>query len=190
MTDIVATPTFPTVTKAVLRALKQSTPFASAEEEAFIGLQIAAQRVLDPWELFLKSRAGITAAQYNVLRILRGASPAALTTGGVAERLISRLPDATRLIGRLVQRDLVCRERDDSDRRVVRVRITPTGLALLEDLDHSVDLMLGRILGHLGEPALQQLNLLLNELIEGLEPGRGVALEKQTNERHDGGTDA
>lgn len=178
------------MTNALLRALKQTKPFASPEEEAFIGLQIAAQRALDPWELFLKSHADISAAQYNVLRILRGASPDQLTTGGVAERLISRLPDVTRLIGRLVQRDLVCRERDESDRRVVRVRITPAGLDLLEELDDSVDLMLRRILGHLGDAELRQLNHLLDRLIGGFERGEGVAHQEKTIERQEGGTDA
>jgi DNA-binding MarR family transcriptional regulator len=176
---------------ALLRTLKQLKPFVSPEEEAFIGLQVAAQRVLDPWELCLKSHAGLSAAQYNVLRILRGAVPDSLTTGGVANRLISRLPDVTRLIGRLVQRGLVCREPDESDRRVVRVRITPAGLDLLEELDDSVDSMLQRILGHLGEPRLRQLSLILDELIEGLECEQGVALDKkQATERNEGGSDA
>jgi DNA-binding MarR family transcriptional regulator len=178
---------------ALLRTLKQRKPFASPAEEAFMGLQVAAQRLLDPWELYLKSHAGISAAQYNVLRILRGAVPDSLTIGGVAERLISRLPDVTRLIGRLAQRGLVCRERDESDRRVVRVRITSAGLDLLEELDDSVDPMLGRILGHLGEPRLRHLNLILDALIEGLERGRGVALDrdkKKATGRHEGGSDA
>jgi DNA-binding MarR family transcriptional regulator len=142
--------------------IQQTAPFASLEEEAFLGLQRTASvllqalgRELREWEL--------TPAQYNTLRILRGAEPQALTCGEIGDRLISPGPDVTRLLDRLEARGLVARIRDDEDRRVVRARITGKGIALLTELDRPVWEALRRILGHLGPERLQTLIGLLDQ---------------------------
>ncbi len=83
----------------------------------------------------LLKKHGVTAPQYNVLRILRGAGPAGLTGTGVAAAMITRVPDVTRLVDRLEAAGLVRRERCREDRRVVHVRIEAAGLALLVRLD-------------------------------------------------------
>jgi DNA-binding MarR family transcriptional regulator len=81
---------------------------------------------------------GVTAPQYNVLRILRGAGPGGLTGTGIAAQMITRVPDVTRLVDRLEASGLVRRERCREDRRVVHVRLEPAGLALLARLDAPV----------------------------------------------------
>lgn len=78
---------------------------------------------------------GITAPQYNVLRILRGAGSGGLTGTGIAAAMITRVPDVTRLVDRLEAAGLVRRERCREDRRVMHVRIEAAGLALLARLD-------------------------------------------------------
>jgi len=78
---------------------------------------------------------GVTAPQYNVLRILRGAGPDGLNGTGIAAAMITRVPDVTRLVDRLEQAGLVRRERSREDRRAVHVRIEAAGLALLARLD-------------------------------------------------------
>lgn len=150
----------------VQRVLRQKRPLP-LEAEVWLGLQIAAHRVSDPWFRFLKSQ-DLPHPQYNVLRILRGARPEALTCGEVAERMIVRDPDITRLLDRLDQRGFVTRTRDDDDRRVVRVTITAAGLAELERLDAAVgrDIDPDRALTRLGKARLKQLNDLLAEVIE------------------------
>src|SRR5215813_5522145 len=95
----------------VARELKQNRAFASHEQEVMLGLQIAATRIMEPWEKFLKTTADLTPNQYNVLRILRGSHPFRLSCGEVADRMISRDPDITRLIDRLSARELVDRVR-------------------------------------------------------------------------------
>jgi DNA-binding MarR family transcriptional regulator len=140
--------------------IRQATPFASLEEEAFLALQRTASLLLQAIGRELK-REDLTPAQYNLLRILRGAGGEALTCGEIAERLVSPGPDVTRLLDRLEGRQLVARERDPEDRRVVRARITAAGGALLAALDAPVDLALKRLLGHLGEGRLHQLSALL-----------------------------
>jgi DNA-binding MarR family transcriptional regulator len=146
--------------------IRQQKPFVSLEEEAFLGLQRTASLLLQSLGRALKGH-DLTPAQYNTLRILRGAEPDALTCGEIGERLVSPGPDVTRLLDRLEQRGLVTRVRDGEDRRVVRARITPPGLTLLAALDEPVCDMLGRLLGNLGEDRLRTLVALLGRAREG-----------------------
>lgn len=102
----------------------------------------------------------LSATQYNVLRILRGA-PEGLTCGEIGDRMITRDPDITRLLDRLEKRKLVARSRESKDRRIVITRITPHGLALLAKLDDPVQENHRAQLGHLGRERLQTLMELL-----------------------------
>jgi DNA-binding MarR family transcriptional regulator len=102
----------------------------------------------------------ISANQYNVLRILRGA-PEGLPCGEIANRMITRDPDVTRLLDRLEKRGLVLRSRESKDRRLVLTRITPSGLELLARLDVPVKDAHIRQLGHLGAKRLRALTDLL-----------------------------
>ena len=79
-------------------------------------------------------RFGLTTSTYNVLRILRG-SPDGLARGEIGQRMVNPSPDVTRLIDRLVRRGLVRRQRGRTDRRLSVTRITPKGLALMEDAE-------------------------------------------------------
>ena len=81
---------------------------------------------------------GLTQPQYNVLRILRGAPPEGLACQSIGSELVNRVPDVTRLLDRLEAMGLVSRERCDSDRRVVRSRITNGGKRILASLDAPV----------------------------------------------------
>jgi DNA-binding MarR family transcriptional regulator len=74
---------------------------------------------------------GITPTQYNVLRILRGAGGRGLCGREVAERLVSRVPDVSRLLDRMEEAGLLSKERDAGDRRHVAARITPKGRRVL-----------------------------------------------------------
>jgi DNA-binding MarR family transcriptional regulator len=98
--------------------------------------------------------------QYNVLRILRG-SPVGLPCGEIANRMITRDPDITRLLDRLEKRTLISRTRETRDRRMVMARITPGGLKLLARLDAPVEEAHRRQLGHLGRERLRDLRALL-----------------------------
>ncbi|MEX2471147.1 MAG: MarR family transcriptional regulator [Gemmatimonadota bacterium] len=143
--------------------LRQKRPFASTEQEAFLSLgrtwavlEHAFSEALKPHE--------ITPTQYNALRILRGAGPEGLSRGDIVHRMVSRVPDATRLLDRLEAMGLSVRARDTQDRRYVRTRITEQGLALLADLDDSVQELHERHLGALGEDDLETLIDLLSRI--------------------------
>jgi DNA-binding MarR family transcriptional regulator len=156
------------MTGAIARALKQTRGFSSREQEVLLGLQLAAARVMEPWEKFLKTTAELTLHQYNVLRILRGSHPDGLPSGEIANRMIARDPDITRLVDRLERRGLVRRVRGRTDRRIVEVGITDKGLELLRGLDAHVDRFPRNMLGHLGPKKLEQLGVLLEQALTDL----------------------
>jgi DNA-binding MarR family transcriptional regulator len=104
--------------------------------------------------------------QYNALRILRGAGEGGLPCGGLAERMIHRVPDVTRLLDRLEARGLVRRRRESEDRRVVRAWITDKGRQWIAPLDAALVELHQTQLGHLGERKLKQLVRLLDEVRE------------------------
>jgi len=120
------------------REIRQGKPFRSQGQEVVVALLRTADlvrrvvgRTLEPYD--------ITAQQYNVLRILRGAGEKGLPTLEIGERMIEQAPGITRLLDRLEAKALVRRERCAQDRRQVLCWLTPAGLDLVERLDEPVD---------------------------------------------------
>ena len=110
----------------------------SPEQEAFLAIVRTAAQLTDQIEQVLRPE-GIGIAQYNVLRILRGAGEAGLPTLAIRDRMIEEAAGITRLLDRLEVAAFVVRERCTPDRRQVLCRITPPGLALLASLDAPVE---------------------------------------------------
>ncbi len=154
---------------SIRRELHQSRPFPSLREQVTVNLIRTTNAVMEPWRQHLKQVEGLSPSQYNILRILRGAHPRALCVHEMAERMITRDPDMTRLLDRLVRRGLATRARDDADRRVVRVGITREGLAVLKRLDAVVDTHAQASLAGLRPAQLKALDTLLNELRAGIQ---------------------
>ena len=130
------------------------------EESAFLDLLRTCDLLSRGPAQVLKSE-NLSPNQYNVLRILRG-SPEGLPCGEIANRMITRDPDITRLLDRLEKRELISRCRETTDRRMVMARITSQGLKLLAGLDAPVQEMHRKQLGHLGGETLTQLQQLLS----------------------------
>lgn len=116
---------------------RQSKPFASLPRKAYLGILRTAAELEHSLAEMLKTH-GITHTQYNVLRILRGAGRNGLCRNDVRDRMVARVPDATRLLDRLEAMELIERHRDAEDRRFVTTRITGEGLRLLGELDAPV----------------------------------------------------
>jgi DNA-binding MarR family transcriptional regulator len=133
------------------------------EDTIFISLQKTADSLGLEAEQLLKPH-GLTGTQYNVLRILRGAEPEGLACNGIGERMISHDPDMTRLLDRMEKRILIVRQRQTDDRRVIKTRITPAGLALLKSLDQPVRELHKRQFQHLPIARLKTLAQLLEEV--------------------------
>ena len=136
--------------------IRQTQPFKSLEQEAHLNLVRTAGVLSDGIEQVLKP-SGVTGPQYNVLRILRGAEPDGLCRNDVRDRMVSRMPDMTRMLDRMEAAGLVSRCRDEEDRRMVTTRITPKGLELLGEVDSLVAAEHKRRLGHMTEDQLRKL---------------------------------
>ena len=118
--------------------LQQSRPFRSESQEATIALLRTASvigrrmaRVIEPH--------GLSLAQYNVLRILRGAGDEGLPTLAIRDRMIEEGSTVTRLLDKLESTGLVTRDRNRPDRRQVQCWIAEAGRALLATLDPLID---------------------------------------------------
>jgi DNA-binding MarR family transcriptional regulator len=135
--------------------IKMTKPFSLLEEEASLSIVRTADIMFQRMADMLKP-LDLSSSQYNVLRILRGAKDA-LACGQIAERMVSRDPDITRLLDRMEARGLISRARSEQDRRVVNARITNKGLALLEELQPVVLAHHRKQFAGFGEKKLKQL---------------------------------
>lgn len=137
--------------------------FDSLHQEVYLNLWRTYDR-LKAIEDELFSQFDLSAQQYNALRLLQASHPVTMPTLTLGARLISRAPDMTRMLDRLEERGLVCRERRPENRRVVEIGITPAGLKLLDDLSGAVQDCHKRQLGHLSAKDLKQLVELLQSV--------------------------
>lgn len=119
--------------------------------------------------LTLEQRANqyqLTLQQFNVLRILRGQYPEPVKNTLLRERMLSKTSDISRLVDRMITKDLLTRANCASDKRAVDLLITDKGLRLLEEIEE--EMMLSDILPkNITEKQCEQLNKLLDKLREG-----------------------
>lgn len=151
------------MTQTLQDELKQAKPFKRVEEEAYLSIMRTAALLEHQLAQALKPH-GVTATQYNVLRILRGAGSDGLCRNEVGDRLVTAVPDVTRLLDRMEQLGLIARERGTTDRRFVTTRLSKKGLALVNRLDAHVEAMHARQLGHLDQRSLKALVGLLAQV--------------------------
>lgn len=110
---------------------------------------------------------GVTAQQYNVLKVLHAmAEGEGVACQAIAERLLNRVPDITRLLDRLEQAELIRRERCCSDRRVVRTFLTKEGRAKVDAIHGPLTETLENRFAHMSEGEVRELNRLLLKLRE------------------------
>lgn len=137
----------------------QRKPFANRETEAFLNITRTYAVLTDEAERLMQ-QYGLTGVLYNVLRILRGAGEP-VTCSTISKRMLTRVPDVTRLIDRLCAKELVERHRTEEDRRLVLVTLTTAGRDLLTRMDGPVEALHCHQLGHMAADELQLLNALL-----------------------------
>ena len=145
------------------RTIKQRAALP-LEDQTFVALLRAADFLSQQADELLKAH-GLTGAQYNVLRILRGAEPEGLACSGIGQRMISHDPDMTRLLDRMEKRGLITRQRQTDDRRVVKTRITSEGLNVLKRLDQPVREVHKSQFEHMPVRRLKLLAELLQEIV-------------------------
>lgn len=151
--------------------IKQRKPFTSLEHEASLSVSRTAA-VLEHSTAEALKPYGITPTQYNVLRILRGSEPRGLCRNDLRDRMLTKMPDVTRLLDRMEDAKLVARARDSEDRRLVSTRITPKGLKLLEELEDAVYAKHQSCFRQLSKTQLRALIDMLAIVRDGLESPR------------------
>jgi DNA-binding MarR family transcriptional regulator len=149
--------------KTLRDELKMNKPFKSVEEEAILSIARTAA-VIDHGGAEALKPFNLTITQYNVLRILRGAGSDGLCRNEVGERLVTKVPDVTRLLDRMEAAGLIVRQRGGEDRRFVATRITEKALKLLEKIDRELPAMHERLLGHVSQKRLRELIGILEEV--------------------------
>src|SRR6478672_5349052 len=152
--------------------IKKKKPFETPAEEAYLNLLRTTTVLAADFERLFKG-AGLSEPQYNVLRILRGAGAdgTGLPCLEIAARMITRVPDITRLVDRLEAAGLVERARTSEDRRVVLVKITRKGLEAIAPLDEPLAEIHKRQMGHMTRKELEDLSRLL---VKAREPAGGA----------------
>lgn len=145
---------------ALKQEIAQQRPFSGPGEEALLNLIRTADCVQRAMQRRTKS-FGVTATQYNVLRILRGSHPQGLTCSAIGERMITAEPDITRLLGRLKVLKLIRQQRDKRDKRVLWTQISQAGMTLLAEMDPVVERFPQDLFSHLEEEELSALTDLL-----------------------------
>ncbi len=143
--------------------IKQTRPFGSLRQEVLLQMARTTAILTHAWEQALRIH-GITVTQYNVLRILRGAGARGLCRHEVASRLITQVPDVSRLLDRMMRAGLVTRTRDVEDRRLVNACITPQGLTILSALDAPSQSIADEQLAHVPDEELRTLIRLLESV--------------------------
>jgi DNA-binding MarR family transcriptional regulator len=142
--------------------IKKRRPFELPEQEAFLNLLRTHSLLTADFDRLFK-QYGLSAPKYNVLRILRGAGGDGLPSLEIAERMITRVPDVTRIVDRLLASGHVKRRRTRDDLRVVRVSITPKGLDVLAKLDQPITQLHRKQMKHLSRAELAKLSRLLEK---------------------------
>ena len=139
--------------------------FRNERHKAMVNILFTQGWVLERLKNFVEAE-DITHQQYNILRILRGSHPTPLSTLQIRERMIDKMSDTSRLVDRLVTKNLVKKIICKKDRRLVDVNISEKGLSLLEKLDESQDEM-DSILSNLTEKEAATLSKLLDKIRSG-----------------------
>ncbi len=167
-------------TSAVQREIRQSTPFRSTAQEATIALLRTASvvsrslaRVVEP--------SGLSLAQYNALRIIRGAGTGGIPTLSIRERMIEEGTTITRLLDKLDEAGLIRRERSYPDRRQVLCFVSDAGRALLDDLDPRVNAADEAVVASLDAGQLDRFIELLDR-VRSANAERGAARSAATRE--------
>lgn len=136
--------------------IAQQRPFASDREELYLNIVRTSSQLLDSMEQLLKP-SGVSLVQFNVLRILKGAGPGGLCRNELRDRMLTRMPDVTRLLDRMEEAGLVVRTRETGDRRQVRTELTYKAHELLSDLNRAVESEHRSRLGHLTSSQCREL---------------------------------
>lgn len=137
--------------------------FSSEYHKLMVNMIYTSNRIAHAQHSFFKPY-GLTTAQYNVLRILRGNYPTPYSINDIIDRMLDPMSNASRIVDKLETKALVQRKQNSTDRRAVDVLITEKGLDLLEKIDAALDWIEQSTNGQFSEEELCEANRLLDRL--------------------------
>ena len=140
----------------------QQLSFKSSKQKALVNILYTYGWIMEHIKSFL-AKEGITHQQYNILRILRGSFPHPISTLQIRKRMIDKMSDTSRIVDRLVLKDLAKETVCEKDKRLVDVLITTKGQELLQRIDAEASYF-DQIMCQLSESEAVQLNHLLDKL--------------------------
>jgi DNA-binding MarR family transcriptional regulator len=146
--------------------LRQTLPFKSIQAEAFLNILRTANALIRHVETVFR-QFGISSAQYNVLRILRGVETGR-SCSDISRRMVEKRPDITRLLDRLEKGGLIERIRHVTDRRTVIARLTGKGAAVVAALDEPVQALHSHQFANISESELAELIRSLEKIRAGI----------------------
>lgn len=135
--------------------------FSSEYHKLLVNIHLTSSRLGERMQSEMKKH-GLTATQYNVLRILRGQNKVPASIGLIKDRMIERNSDVSRIIDRLVKKELIERTENQIDRRQKDVIISDKGLTVLTEID-TLERKIKEELGHLSKEEVETLNALLDK---------------------------
>jgi DNA-binding MarR family transcriptional regulator len=156
------------MTPSLKDELQMTKGFDSVQQEAILSVLRTESLLSNHINTTLRQN-DLSQPLYNILRILKGAGTDGTKVQDIACRMISPVPDTTRLIDRLEQKGLASRTRSKEDRRVVRVVISKKGAKLLQKVDPAMRAINKKLVGHMKDKDLTKLNSLLSQVREALQ---------------------
>lgn len=146
--------------RTLRKEIQQTKPFLSHDQEIYLQIRRTSD-LTNRWSNETLKPHGLSISTLNVLRILRGARPHALSSARISERMVARDPDLTRLLDKLEKVGLIEKKRDEKDRRVVNVAITAEGVRVVEAASDDITIRLREEFSHMTKKQLDTLADLL-----------------------------
>ena len=140
--------------------------FRNDGHKAAVNIILTGNWVLEKQKIHF-DRGGLTSQQYNILRILKG-SNIPLSTLQIRERMLDKMSDTSRIVDRLIAKELVEKCVNSNDKRLVDITISLKGRTLIQEMDR-FSYEIDHVFCNLTESEINQLNYLLDKTRESPE---------------------
>ncbi len=147
----------------ISETIKQGKPFRNNYHKTAINLIFTGRWIYNLHNELFKNY-GLTAQQFNILRILKGQHPKSATVKLIRERMLDKMSDASRIVENLRKKGLVTREVNSGNRREVDVFISEKGIEVLNLIEENENETMDRFLSNLNKSETELLNTLLDKL--------------------------
>ena len=146
---------------SIEQAIRQEKPFVNEARKALVNLIFTANYVSEQMDRFFAD-FGLTHKQYNVLRIVKGAKTSP-STAYIRDRMLDKNCDASRIVDRLIQKDVLFKRKQREDKRQIEIRLTQKGFELLEAISDQLT-ELDSIFGSISSEEATLLNNILDNI--------------------------